>query len=195
MHPRQILTSLIVPTTALSLPTNPSPISPSSPRSPSINEASSPTTRDTAQTCGLYKYPESPNNPPACWAWFAPTSEPSDYCGSSSFSTIASASATSSSWLDSCASLRSAQVSSQRDFFLADYATDKFNTLLTSGACAFQVQPATPPSSDQIYVGGTDIVDILGSAIDASRAAGGRTGVEGSTTCSPGVVQWRMVPV
>ncbi|KAI0133380.1 hypothetical protein F4776DRAFT_133267 [Hypoxylon sp. NC0597] len=192
MRPHQILTSLIMPTTALSLPINPSP---TSPRSPSINEASSPTTRDTAQTCGLYKYPESPNNPPACWAWYAPTSEPSDYCGSSSFSSVASASATSSSWLDSCASLRSAQASSQRDFFLADYATDKFNTLLTSGACAFQVKPATPPSSEQIYVGGTDIVDILGSAIDASRATGGRNGVEGSTTCSPGVVQWRMVPV
>lgn len=183
MHPRQILTSLIMPTVAMSLPTN--PISLASP--------SSPAARDTAQTCGLYKFAESPNNPPACWAWYASTSEPSDYCGGSSFATVSSTTA-STAWLDSCTSLRSTQIASQRDFFLANYATDKYNTLLTSGSCALQVQPATPPSSEQIYVGGTDVADILGAAIDRSRAAAGK-GIEGSMTCSPGVVRWRMVPV
>ncbi|KAI1769765.1 hypothetical protein F4818DRAFT_435089 [Hypoxylon cercidicola] len=194
MRPRQILTSLIIPTTALSLPT--SPLSPSSPRSPIEAPASSPATRDAVQTCGLYKYAESPINPPPCWAWYAPTSSPADYCGGSTFTSIASTGggASSSSWLDSCASLRSAQVAAPRDFFLADYATDEYNTLLASGSCALQVRPATPPSSDQVYVGGTDVADILGSAIDSSRRAGG-IGIEGSMTCSPGVVRWRMVPI
>ncbi|KAI4859359.1 hypothetical protein F4820DRAFT_168810 [Hypoxylon rubiginosum] len=192
MRPRQILTSLIVPSTALSLPT--SPLSPASPRSPIEAPASSPAARDTTQNCGLYKYAETPINPPACWAWYAPTSEPADYCGGSTFSSIASTNAASSSWLDSCTSLRSAQAASPRDFFLADYATGEYNTLLTSGSCAFQVQPATPPSSEQIYVGGTDVVDILGSAIDRSRQAGEK-GIEGSMTCSPGIVRWRVVPI
>ncbi|KAI6091713.1 hypothetical protein F4821DRAFT_171902 [Hypoxylon rubiginosum] len=194
MRPRQILTSLIVPTTALALPT--SPLSPASPRSPIEAPVSSPAPRDTsAQTCGLYKYANTPVNPPACWAWYAATSTPADYCGGSSFTSISTSTTSSStSWLDSCASLRTVQLASQRDFFLADYATDKFNTLLTSGSCALQVRPATPPSSEQIYVGGTDVADILGSAIDRSRQAGGK-GVEGSMTCSPGVVSWRMVAV
>ncbi|XXG96340.1 hypothetical protein Hte_002622 [Hypoxylon texense] len=194
MRPRQILTSLIMPTTALSLPA--SPPSPASPRSPiEAAASSSPAARDTAQTCGLYKYAQTPVNPPACWAWYAPTSEPADYCGGSTFASVASAGgAASTAWLDSCASLRSAQAASPRDFFLADYATDKYNTLLASGSCAFQVQPATAPSSEQTYVGGTDVVDILGSAIDRSRQAGGK-GIEGSMTCSPGTVRWRVVPV
>ncbi|KAI1374808.1 hypothetical protein F4677DRAFT_447072 [Hypoxylon crocopeplum] len=196
MRPRQILTSLIVPTTALALAL---PTSPGSPRSPSIHEASpssSPTPRDTSPiACGLYKYASTPINPPPCWAWYAPTTSPSDYCGGSTFASVASSTSTSSSWLDSCATLRAAQQADPRDYFLADYATDRYNTLLTSGACALQVQPATPPSSDQVYVGGTDVVDILGSAISASRAKGGTAGVEGSMTCSPGTVKWRMVPV
>ncbi|KAI1101402.1 hypothetical protein F4804DRAFT_12009 [Jackrogersella minutella] len=185
MRPRQVLTSLIVPAAALSLPTSPS----------GNSSPSSLTARDDALACGLYQYPSPPTNPPACWVWYAPTTSPSDYCGPSTQSTLSSASAASSLWLDSCTSLRAAQVSSQRDFFLADYATNEFNTLLTSGECAFQVQPATPPSSDQIYVGGTDVVDVLQTAIDTSRAAGGKTGVEGSMTCSPGEVKWRVVPV
>ncbi|KAI1389161.1 uncharacterized protein F4822DRAFT_271217 [Hypoxylon trugodes] len=176
MHPHQLLISLIAPTAALSLPSTIAP-------------------RAAAQTCGLYKYAQSPNNPPACWAWYASTSPASDYCGGSSFNTISTSTSSSSSWLDSCTSLRTTEQSAPRDFFLANYATNAFNTLLTSGSCAFQVQPATPPSSDQVYVGGTDVVDILGSAITASRAAGGKVGIEGSMTCSPGVVRWRIVPV
>ncbi|KAI0384663.1 hypothetical protein F5Y04DRAFT_218805 [Hypomontagnella monticulosa] len=182
MHIRQILTTLIAPTAALSLPTIPSP-----------NDALPP--RAAAQSCALIKYADAPVNPGPCWIWYAPTSTPADYCGGSTFSTLASATSSSSSWLDSCAALRATQIGAQRDFFLADYATDKYNTLLQSGGCALQVQPATPPSSDQVYVGGTDVADILGSAIAASRAAGGKIGVEGSMTCSPGVVRWRMVPV
>ncbi|KAI1644843.1 uncharacterized protein F4817DRAFT_198244 [Daldinia loculata] len=187
MRPQQILTSLILPVTAVSLPT--------SPASPHTSEPSPPAPRGAAQTCGLYKFAETPINPPACWAWYAQTSQPSDYCGASTFKSVASASSPSASWLDSCASLRNTQIISPRDFFLADYATDKFNTFLMSGDCSFQVQPATPPSSDQVYVGGTDIADILGSAIAASRNAGGSIGIEGSMTCSPGIVRWRMVPV
>ncbi|KAL7623695.1 hypothetical protein AAE478_005247 [Parahypoxylon ruwenzoriense] len=196
MRPRQLLSSLIVPTTALALPRSPSsPTSPLSPRTPS--GASTP---EPAQTCGLYRFAESPKNPPACWAWYASSDEPSNYCGASTFSPVAAAAfstsstAPSTSWLDSCAALRDAQLTERRDFFLAQYAIDRFNTLLTSGACAFQVQPGTPPSSDQVYVGGTDIADVLGSAIDVSRAAKGN-GVEGSMTCSPGSVRWRMVPI
>ncbi|KAI8964812.1 hypothetical protein F5Y11DRAFT_71289 [Daldinia sp. FL1419] len=187
MRPLHILTSLIMPATAVSLPT--------SPTSPHANEPLSPVPRSTTQTCDLYKFAETPINPPACWAWYAQTSQPSDYCGASTFTYITSASSPSASWLDSCASLRSTQVVSQRDFFLADYATNKFNAFLALGSCSFQVQPATPPSSDQIYVGGTDVVDILASAIAASRKAGGKVGIEGSMICSPGVVYWRMVPV
>ncbi|KAF3070691.1 hypothetical protein GL218_00613 [Daldinia childiae] len=186
MRPQQILTSLIISTIAVSLPT--------SPVTPHASKLSLPTPRGAAQTCGLYKFAETPINPPACWAWYAQTSEPSDYCGASTFKSVASTSSPSTSWLDSCASLRNAQLMSPRDFFLADYATDKFNTLLVSGDCSFQVQPATPPSSDQVYVGGTDVSDILGSAIVASRNGGGSIGIEGSMTCSPGIVRWRMVP-
>ncbi|KAI1760621.1 hypothetical protein GGR53DRAFT_75322 [Hypoxylon sp. FL1150] len=192
MRPRQILTSLIVPTTALSLPTSLSSLS-----SPS---SSSQTPRDTttaSQTCGLYKYADTPINPPACWAWYAATTTPADYCGDSTFTSISTSSSSSSSsaaWLDSCTTLLNTQLASQRDFFLADYSTVEYNTLLTSGNCALELQPATPPSSDQVYVGGTDVADILASAIDQSRQAGG-AGIEGSMTCSPGLVQWRMVAV
>ncbi|KAI2616252.1 hypothetical protein GGR54DRAFT_610157 [Hypoxylon sp. NC1633] len=197
MRPRQILTSLIIPTAALGLPT--SPANPSSPRSPTASEPISPAPlaeRDAAISCGLYKYAMTPLNPPSCWAWYAATAPASDYCGGSSFARATGTStASSASWLDSCGALRAAELSAPRDFFLADYATDTYNTLLKSGSCALQVRPATPPSSDQIYVGGTDVADILGSAIAASRAAGGTAGVEGSMTCSPGVVGWRMVPV
>ncbi|KAI1471942.1 uncharacterized protein F4812DRAFT_199943 [Daldinia caldariorum] len=182
MRPAQILTSLLIPGIAAGLPT---------------------TRAEEAQTCSLYKFAEAPINPPACWAWYADTSHPSDYCGASTFTPIASISASSpspspspsSTWLDSCASLRTAQLSSPRDFFLADYATDKFNILLASGSCSFQVQPATPPSSDQVYIGSTDVVDILESAIAASRKAGGNAAVEGSMTCSPGIVRWKIVPI
>ncbi|KAI0854030.1 hypothetical protein F5Y00DRAFT_65101 [Daldinia vernicosa] len=187
MRLQQILTSLIMPVTTVSLPT--------SPASSHISSPSSPAPRGASQTCGLYKYAEAPINPPACWAWYAQTSQPSDYCGASTFQSVASASSPSASWLDSCASLRNAQLTSPRDFFLADYATDKFNTLLVSGDCSFQVQPATPPSSDQVYVGGTDVADVLRSAIATSQNMGGSIGIEGSMTCSPGIVRWRMVPL
>ncbi|KAI2465596.1 hypothetical protein F4781DRAFT_18108 [Annulohypoxylon bovei var. microspora] len=174
-----ILTSIIMPSVALSLPTSPTT-----------------TTRDSSsQACGLYPYPSPPINPPSCWAWETQPGDPSNYCGPTTPSVVSSASTTSSSWLDSCASLRAAQVSSNRDYLLSAYATDHFNTLLTSGSCALQVQPATPPSSDQVYIGGTDVVDVLGSAIDAAKAAGGKTGVGGSTTCAPGEVKWRVVPI
>ncbi|KAI1480608.1 hypothetical protein F4774DRAFT_77343 [Daldinia eschscholtzii] len=173
MRLRQILRSLVIPAIVVGLPTKPS----------------------EAQTCQLYKFAETPINPPACWAWYAETSQPSDYCGASTFESIASTSPPSATWLDSCTSLRTAQLSSPRDFLLADYATDKFNTLLVSDSCSFQIQPATPPSSDQVYVGGIDVADILESAIAASRKADGSIGVEGSMTCSPGIVRWRMVAI
>ncbi|KAI0180732.1 hypothetical protein GGR52DRAFT_2977 [Hypoxylon sp. FL1284] len=192
MRPRQILTSLIMPATALSLPT-----SPASPRSPI--EASSPSPLsardDPAQTCKLYKYADSPIDAPACWAWYAATSPPSDYCGASTFTALPSSSTTpSTTWLDGCDALRADQASSPRDFFLGDYSTDRWNMLLTSGGCGLQVQPATPPSSDQVYVGGADVADVLAGAVERGRQAGGQ-GVEGSMTCSPGVVRWRVVPV
>ncbi|KAI2632657.1 hypothetical protein GGS26DRAFT_85660 [Hypomontagnella submonticulosa] len=182
MRVRQILTSLIAPTAVLSLPT-------------SLSTDGALSSRASAQNCTLIKFPNAPVNPGPCWAWYAPTSTPADYCGGSTFNSVASATSSSSSWLDSCASLRATQLGAQRDFFLADYATDKYNTLLQSGGCALQVQPATPPSSEQVYMGGTDVADILGSATAASRAAGGKVGIEGSMTCSPGVVRWRMVPI
>ncbi|KAI0131109.1 hypothetical protein F4814DRAFT_156119 [Daldinia grandis] len=186
MRPQQILTSLIMPITAMSHPTSPANLH--------TSESSSPAPHNATQTCGLYKFVETPINPPACWAWYAQTSQPSNYCGASTFKSVASASSPSASWLDSCASLRNAQLISPRDFFLADYATDKFNTLLVSSDCNFQVQPATPPSSDQVDVGGIDVADILKSTMAASRDAGGSIGIEGSMTCSPGIVRWRMVP-
>ncbi|KAI1804574.1 hypothetical protein F4811DRAFT_274938 [Daldinia bambusicola] len=174
MRPHQILTSLVMASIAVCLPT----------------------TRDEAQTCGLFKFAETPINPPACWAWYTDTSRPSDFCGTSTLEPITSISASSpsSTSLDPCTSLLAGQLASQRDFFLADYATDKFNILVASNGCSFQVQPATPPSSDQVSIGGADVADLLGSAIAASREAGGSVAVEGSMTCSPGIVRWRMVP-
>ncbi|KAI1214341.1 uncharacterized protein F4807DRAFT_122690 [Annulohypoxylon truncatum] len=179
MHIYHILTSLILPNVALSLPTGPTTT----------------TWDDSSPACSLYPYPSPPTNPPSCWAWETQPGNPSNYCGPTTPSIVASVSAASSSWLDNCASLRAAQVSSNRDYLLSAYATDRFNTLLTSGGCAFQVQPATPPSSDQVYVGGTDVVDVLGSAIDAAKTLGGKNGVEGSMTCAPGEVKWRVVPI
>ncbi|KAI0879951.1 uncharacterized protein GGS22DRAFT_101777 [Annulohypoxylon maeteangense] len=179
MHLHHILPSLILPSTVLSLPTSPTTTSPD----------------DSSSTCSLYPYPSPPTNPPSCWAWETQPGDPSNYCGPTTLSIVASASTTSSTWLDGCTSLRDAQVASNRDYLLATYSTDNFNTLLTSGECAFQVQPATPPSSDQVYIGGTDVVDVLGSAIDAAKASGGKNGVEGSMTCAPGEVKWRVVPI
>ncbi|KAI0901154.1 hypothetical protein F4806DRAFT_182928 [Annulohypoxylon nitens] len=175
------LTTLILPSAALSL---------------ALPTSSSKTTRDDSSTsCSLYPYPTAPTNPPSCWVWETQPGDPSDYCGATTPSIVSSITSSSASWLDNCSSLRDAQVASNRDYLLADYATDHFNTLLTSGGCAFEVQPATPPSSDQVYIGGTDVVDVLGAAIDTAKASGGKNGVEGSMTCAPGEVKWRVVPI
>ncbi|KAI5860404.1 hypothetical protein GGS23DRAFT_235610 [Durotheca rogersii] len=186
MRLRRLFSTLLVPGVALGHPT--SSAGPRDPSGVSVSASSS------SQTCRLYRFAETPINPPACWVWYAPTGQPADYCGPSTFSPVAS-SAASASWLDSCVSLRTAELAAPRDFFLAQYATDSFNTLIVSGGCALQVRPALPPSSDQVYVGGTDVTDVLKSAIAASRAAGDRNGIEGSMTCSPGLVNWRMVPI
>ncbi|KAI1506649.1 hypothetical protein F5X99DRAFT_11843 [Biscogniauxia marginata] len=178
--------------------------------------------------CLLVDFPHTPANPPPCWAWVAPpTSAPSDYCGASTFAAVpssssSSVSSSSASWLSSCESLllqvpdggssssgsSSSSSSSGRDFFLASYAPDRFNTLLlVSGSeaeeedaavgCALQVRPARPPSDEQVYVGGADVADILGSAIGTARRAGvggGIGGIEGSMVCGGDEVRWRLVP-
>ncbi|KAI3323991.1 hypothetical protein HD806DRAFT_80666 [Xylariaceae sp. AK1471] len=188
MHTRQLLPSLMLPAMALSLPTSPV-------------DAPSP-------TCELYDFPSTPTNPPRCWAWFAATT-PSNYCGDSTFSAIPASSASAAyitakdqDWLGSCGTLRESILSNPGDYYLADYTTAHFNTLVTSSSsaspgtrCALQVQPATPPSSEQIYVGGTDITDILGSAIAASREQKQAGGVEGVMSCGGDAVRWRMVPL
>ncbi|KAI1084540.1 hypothetical protein F5B20DRAFT_210357 [Whalleya microplaca] len=201
MRATQLLPALIIaPSAILCLPTT-----------------SIPSADDTPpQACELVELGTTPTNPPACWAWYASTASPSDYCGASSgVSPLSSSSSPStsltvrtttitttpkrgsSSWLDACASLQQAQQAAQRDFFLADYATDRFNTLLATAGCALEVLPATAPSSEQVNVGGTDVVDVLGTAIAKARGQEGEgegEGVEGEMVCSPGGVRWRVVP-
>lgn len=177
MRPRQVLSTLVLPTAALSLPTSPT--------------AESRGAAD-AQPCLVVESPTTPTNPPVCWAWYAKTSEPSDYCGATSFAAVSDIDA-SADWTDGCASIRDSVLSDPRDFLLADYSTAEFNTLLSDGGCAFQVKPQTPPTSDPIYFGGTDITDVLKSAIDKSQ--GGSVGVGGSMTCYSYEVEWRVVPV
>lgn len=175
MRPRQVLSTLVLPTVALGLPTSP------------IESRAS-----DAQTCLLVESPTTPTNPPGCWAWFAKTSEPSDYCGATNFSTVNGIKA-SADWVNGCTSIRNSVLSDPRDFLLADYSTAQFNTLLSSGGCAFQVKPKREPTSDPVYFGGTDVTDVLKSAVD--RSQGGSVGVAGSMTCYSYLVEWRVVPV
>ncbi|RYP08818.1 hypothetical protein DL765_008681 [Monosporascus sp. GIB2] len=176
MRPRQVLSALVLPTTALSLPAP-----------PVRSEA-----KEKAPACLLVESPTTPINPPDCWAWYAKTSEPADYCGPSSFGVVSDIQA-SAGWIDDCKSLRNSLLSTPRDFLLADYSTEHFNTLLSRGHCAFQVKPKTPPTSDPIYFGGTDLTDILRSSI--RRSDEGSVGVRGSMTCYSYPLDWRVVPV
>lgn len=179
MRPRQVLSALVLPTAALSLPA-----------SPVASRAAD--AEATAQTCLLVESPTTPTNPPGCWAWYAKTSEPSDYCGASSFAAVKDIQAT-ADWVDGCTSLRNSILSDPRDFMLVDYSTADFNTLLSDGGCAFQVKPQRPPNSDPIYFGGTDLTDTLKTAVD--RSDGGSVGVGGSMTCYSYLVDWQVVPV
>ncbi|CAJ2512123.1 Uu.00g077480.m01.CDS01 [Anthostomella pinea] len=189
MRPRQVLSSLMVPATAFSLPTSTS-TSPTSSPVDLDTRATAATSDDASPTCDIVDFPTTPTNPPKCWAWFAKTT-PSDYCGDSTFTPVDIAAP--ANWLAACVSLRETLLDGTGDFFLADYETDQFNTLLSQDGCALQLKPQTAPSDEQIYVGGTDVTDILGSAIAASRA--GKVGVEGTMPCGDDTVQWRMVPV
>jgi hypothetical protein len=194
MYTRQILPALMLPTMALSLPSSPIDTPTRSTRSYDVG----------SPACEVYDFPSTPTNPPKCWAWFAATT-PSNYCGDSTFvpvpASAAHVKANSPDWLESCGTLREEILSKPGDYYLADYATDRFNTLVTSSSppspgtgCALQVQPATPPSSEEIYVGGTDITDILGSAIAASQERARSDGMEGIMPCGGDAVRWRMVP-
>ncbi|KAI8634511.1 hypothetical protein F5Y19DRAFT_470697 [Xylariaceae sp. FL1651] len=197
MHTRRLLPSLILPAVALSLPS-----------SPVGTPTQALTPKDvTSPSCELYDFPSTPTNPPECWAWFAATT-PSNYCGDSTFSPVPASSASAAyatakneEWLRSCGTLRERLLSDPGDYFLADYTTEQYNTLITSvppsgAGCALQVQPATAPSSDQIYVGGTDLTDIIGSAMAVSwEQTGGIEGVEGVMSCGGDAVRWRMVPL
>ncbi|RYP33194.1 hypothetical protein DL767_004858 [Monosporascus sp. MG133] len=176
MLPRQVLSALALPTTALSLPAM-----------LVRSEA-----QETAVTCLLVQSPTTPINPPDCWAWYAYTSEPADYCGPSSFGVISDIQPP-AGWINDCTSLRNSLLSRPRDFLLADFSTERFNTLLSHGHCAFQVKPVAPPTYDPIYFGGTDLTDILRSSIQRSNE--GRVGVGGSMTCYSYPLGWRVVPV
>ncbi|KAI1488914.1 hypothetical protein F5X96DRAFT_45238 [Biscogniauxia mediterranea] len=166
----------------------------------------------SSPTCLLVDFPQTPIDPPACWSWFASTSTPSTYCTFSSSlplspspTSTSTATSTSTSQLSSCIEALAVS-SSSRDFFLAAYSPDVFNTLLllfpgnSTGTgtgvglgCALQVRPARPPSDEQIYVGGADVADILGLAAGSSSSSS--NGVEGSMACGEDEVSWRVVPV
>ncbi|KAH9885890.1 hypothetical protein F4778DRAFT_488819 [Xylariomycetidae sp. FL2044] len=189
MHPRQLLltitTLIIVPSTTTGLPTS-----------------TALATRDdaTPATCLLAKFPDTPLHPPKCWSYFSETS-PSNYCEASSFTTIpttttnSSSSSSSSTWLSDCDALRSALLSDTRDFFLAGWDNTMYQNLLTQGGCGFQVRPAREPTPDEIYLGGTDLTDLLGSALALVGGGDGTLGVAGVMSCGGDEVSWRVMPV
>ncbi|KAI1636213.1 hypothetical protein F4809DRAFT_610510 [Biscogniauxia mediterranea] len=175
----------------------------------------------SSPTCLLVDFPQTPIDPPACWSWFASTPTPSTYCGAAAARTFSSLplspTSTPTSQFSSCVEALAASSSSSssggsRDFFLAAYSPDVFNTLLllfhdvlllpgnstgtgtgTGVGCALQVRPARPPSDEQIYVGGADVADILGLAAGSSSSSS--NGIEGSMVCGEDEVSWRVVPV
>ena len=77
---------------------------------------------------------------------------------------------------------------------MATFLTTEFNTLLSHGKCAFQVKPEPKPEwdHDAIYIGGTDITDLLKASVEKSK--GGSVGLKGSTTCYSYPLEWRVVP-
>ncbi len=177
MHPRRVLSGLVLPSTALSLPSTPI-------ERRAVNEAT--------QTCLLVESPTTPINPPECWSWYVQTSEPADYCGLSSLDTIGDI-MTSVNWVDDCSTIRNSLLSTPRDLLLVDYSTTQFNTLLSEGNCGFEVKPKQSPTSDPIYIGGRDLTDILRTAIQTSQE--GQVGVGGLMTCYSYPLEWRVVPV
>ncbi|KAI0598655.1 hypothetical protein F4775DRAFT_167325 [Biscogniauxia sp. FL1348] len=212
MHPRQFLLSSLALATgviplALALP-DPLTTSPPPAQRGTLSSSSS---SSSSPTCLLIAFPLPPTNPPPCWSWFARTSTPSTYCSLSSLSLsslslpTSTSTSVSTTWLSSCeaAAALVSNSSYNRDFFLASYSRDVFNTLLRvtvpgSGngvGCALQLRPARAPSDEQIYVGGADVAGILGSAVGVAAGSGSSNGVEGSMMCGEDEVSWRVVPV
>ncbi|KAI0154330.1 hypothetical protein GGR57DRAFT_111299 [Xylariaceae sp. FL1272] len=171
---------------------------------PLITNSVSPRAYTTAApSCAIYTFPTTPINPPACWSWFDSASS-TNYCTNLSIatSTTKSKSRTKSkskskhttAFHTSCESLHQSLLQNPGDYFLADWTENQYNTFLTSNTtqpgttCTLQVQPAIAPSSDQIYIGSTDITEFLSSAI----ATGQTDNIEGTMSCSGAEVQWRI---
>ncbi|KAI1337362.1 hypothetical protein F5Y15DRAFT_159926 [Xylariaceae sp. FL0016] len=197
MRALQVLPPLLMPVTVLALPTSGSPVTPIDTRD------------DISPTCTLAEYPITPTSPGDCWAWYTSDSEDaSNYCDDSTFepipaeTTASVAGTTAADWLSACTALHDAQLANKTDYLLASYVTASYNTLLThdagtdgaAGACALQLSPQTPPTSDQIYFGSKDLTEILASA-SAIAQEQGASGVGGQMACGGIQVAWRMVPV
>ncbi|KAI1269829.1 hypothetical protein F5Y18DRAFT_422785 [Xylariaceae sp. FL1019] len=195
MHANRLLPSLILPPTILSQPL--------------ITNSPSPRAyTTTAPTCAIYTFPTTPINPPACWSWFDSASS-TNYCTNLSLVTTNQPTKPTKSFRTkskskqnhttalhtSCLSLHQTFLSNPGDYFLAEWTPNQYNTFLSSNTtqpnistCTLQVQPLIAPSSDQIYIGSTDITEFLSTAI----ATGQLDGVEGTMSCGGAEVQWRI---